>query len=172
MTDPSLRIVDANSPAELDEVRDLIRGFVAWHRQRHADHLRLIDDYFDSATLEAELASLPGKYARPSGRLLLALHSGRPAGCVALRAIDADACEMKRMFVSPDSQGHGIGRALAAAIVAEGREAGYSTMWLDTSVRQIEAQGLYRSLGFETVGPYYEVPLDQAEWLVFMRKNL
>jgi ribosomal protein S18 acetylase RimI-like enzyme len=172
MTAPVSSVVEARSPAELDQVRDLIRAFVAWHRQRHVDQLRLIDDYFDPAAIDDELASLPGRYARPSGRLLLAQYGGEPAGCVGLKAIDAQACEMKRMFVSPQFQGLGIGRALAEAIVAEGRDAGYQSMWLDTSVRQTEAQSLYRSMGFETVDPYYEVPPDQADWLVFMRKNL
>jgi ribosomal protein S18 acetylase RimI-like enzyme len=165
-------VVEALSPLQLDQVRELIRAFVDWHRGRHVDDLRLIDDYFDPEAFEAELAGLPGKYARPTGRLLLALHAGEPAGCVALRGLDSDASEMKRMFVSPRFQGIGVGRALADAVIADARAQGYKTMWLDTSIRQTEAQGLYRSLGFEIVSPYYDLPPALADWLVFMRKDL
>jgi predicted GNAT family acetyltransferase len=92
------------------------------------------------------MAGLPGKYARPTGRLLLALRAGEPAGCVAQRGLDSNACEMKRMFVTPRLQGGGVGRALAEAVIAEARAQGYETMWLDTSIRQAEAQARYRSL--------------------------
>ena len=92
-----------------DQVRDLMRAFIGWHRKRHLEDIQLIDQYFDAAAFEEELASLPGKYAPPRGSLLLAMHDGRPAGCVALREIDARACEMKRLFVYPHLHGKGIG---------------------------------------------------------------
>jgi hypothetical protein len=82
---------------EMDEVRALMRAFVAWHRERHVGDRRLIDQYFDANAFEEELASLPGDYAAPHGRLLHARYDGESAGCVALRRIDDDACEMKRM---------------------------------------------------------------------------
>ena len=158
--------------SELDQVRALMRAFVAWHRGRHGDDLALIDRYFDAAAFEAELASLPGKYAPPGGRLLLATYEGRGAGCVALRRIDERACEMKRMYVDAGLHGKGIGRALGAAIVAEARAAGYRTMYLDTSIRQHEAQALYRSLGFGEIEPYYDVTPELRDWLVFMELPL
>jgi putative acetyltransferase len=169
---PATVIVEALDPLHVDQVRELFRAFVDWHRARHVDDLRLIDEYFDPEAFEAELAGLPGKYARPTGRLLLALHDGEPAGCVALRGLDSNACEMKRMFVTPRLHGGGVGRALAAAVIAEARAQGYETMWLDTSVRQAEARALYRSLGFDVVSSYYELPPDLVDWLVFMRKDL
>jgi GNAT superfamily N-acetyltransferase len=180
VTEPAARLLDergtvvveAQSEVQIEQVRQLVRAFVDWHRLRHVDDLRRIDDYFDPDAFEAELAGLPGKYARPAGRLLLALRDGEPAGCVALRRIDSGACEMKRMFVSPRFQGLGVGRALAETVVAEARVQGYATMWLDTSIRQREALGLYRSLGFDVVSPYYELPPDLVAWLVFMRKDL
>ena len=162
----------AETPAQLDHVRDLVRAFVAWHRGRHREDAALIDRYFDAEAFEAELASLPGKYAPPDGRLLLATLDGRPAGCVALRRIDAAACEMKRMFVRTDLHGKGVGRALGRAIVEEARAAGYRTMYLDTSFRQQEAVTLYRSLGFREIEPYYEVPPELRNWLVFMELSL
>lgn len=166
-------VVTPSTPEQLDHVRDLMRTFVAWHRQRHQQDRALIDAYFDAAAFEAELAALPGKYAPPhGGRLLLALHDGRPAGCVALRRIDDEACEMKRMFVYEAMHGQGVGRALGHAIIEEARAAGYGTMYLDTSIRQHEAQTLYRRLGFRDIAPYYDLPLDLRDWLVFMELSL
>ncbi|HSJ32546.1 MAG TPA: GNAT family N-acetyltransferase [Longimicrobiales bacterium] len=158
--------------ADLDQVRALLRAFVDWHYDRHRDDARLIDRYFDGAAFEAELASLPGKYAPPDGQLLLATRDAEPAGCVALRGIDRYTCEMKRMFVYPDMQGGGVGRALAEAVLEEARRLGYSSMVLDTSIRQEEAQRLYRRLGFQQTEPYYELPEDVRGWLVFMRYEL
>jgi GNAT superfamily N-acetyltransferase len=149
-----------------------MRAFVAWHRQRHQEDLALIDAYFDAAAFETELASLPGKYAPPCGALLLATLDDRPAGCVALREIDADTCEMKRMFVREELQGHGVGRALGQAIIDAARAAGYRRMLLDTSFRQTEAQMLYHRLGFRDIPPYYDLPPDLRSWLVFMELPL
>jgi GNAT superfamily N-acetyltransferase len=160
------------SAADLGHVRDLMRAFIAWHRGRHQQDLDLIDSYFDAAAFEEELATLPGKYAPPGGQLFLATVDGAPAGCVALREIDAARCEMKRMFVYPEYHGRGVGRALAEAVLDAGRAAGYRTMLLDTSVRQKEAQALYQRVGFREVAPYYELSDDLRNWLVFMERSL
>jgi hypothetical protein len=80
-----IRIVEPAQPAELDDVRALMRAFVAWHRARHVEDIDLIERYFDQRAFDEELAGLPGKYTRPHGRLLLAYLDGKPAGCVALR---------------------------------------------------------------------------------------
>ncbi len=165
-------IIHPATPQQLDQVRDLMRAFVAWHRQRHLADVALIDRYFDPAEFEQELATLPGKYAAPQGRLLLALHRGRAAGCVALRDLGDGICEMKRMFVYPDLHGHGIGRALADRVVAEARDAGYDRMRLDTSIGQAEAIGLYKRAGFRPIAPYYPLPDDLKPWLVFMELGL
>lgn len=157
---------------EVDQVRLLMRAFVAWHRERHQQDLALIDAYFDAAAFEEELASLPGEYAPPTGQLLLATVDNKPAGCVALKQIDTEACEMKRMFVYPQYHSCGVGRALSEAVIEAGRTAGHRVMRLDTSIRQAEAQGLYRRLGFRDVAPYYELPDDLRSWLVFMELPL
>jgi GNAT superfamily N-acetyltransferase len=138
-------ILEPARPAELDDARSLMRAFLAWHRARHVEDIDLVERYFDQAAFDAELASLPGKYARPHGRLFIAYVDGKPAGCVALRDLKHGVCEMKRMFVPDAFRGQGIGRALAKRIVAEAKEAGYRTMRLDTSRRQGEAMRLYEA---------------------------
>jgi GNAT superfamily N-acetyltransferase len=162
----------ATSAAELDHARALFHAFVAWHRERHAEDLDLIDRYFDPAGFERELAGLPGPYAPPSGRLLLAEVSGAVVGCAALQRIDDQSCEMKRMFVSPAAQGCGAGRALATGLIRAARDEAYAAMYLDTSIRQGEALSLYRSLGFAEVEPYYDAPQPLRDWLVFMKLAL
>jgi len=165
-------ISEATTPDELNEVRKLMRAFVDWHRERHRAESSLIDQYFDPVMFEAELSALPGKFSRPNGRLLLARYQNRPAGCIALRDLDGGACEMKRMFVYPEYHGKGIGRSLAETIIMQAKEIGYSVMRLDTGARQIEAQTLYRDLGFRTTDPYYDLPADLRSWLVFMELDL
>jgi len=160
------------TPAQLDQVRALMRSFIDWHKERHGEDIDLINAYFDDAAFEDELASLPGKYGPPRGQLLLAILDGAPVGCVALREIDSNSCEMKRMFVYPQHHGKGVGRALAEAIIKEARGLGYGVMRLDTSVRQDEANGLYRRLGFQTIEPYYELPEEVRNWRVFMELKL
>lgn len=167
-----INILNAASADQLDHVRDLMHAFVKWHRQLHQEDLQLIDRYFDSRDFEEELSTLPGKYSSPEGRLLLAYINEQPAGCVALRKIDAQRCEMKRMFVYTDFHGKGVGKALAEKLLKEARSIGYSSMLLDTSFRQIAAQRLYESLGFKRIEPYYELPDDLANWLVFMELKL
>jgi putative acetyltransferase len=168
----SLAVVVPSSEEQLDAVRALMRSFVAWHRRRHTQDIHLIDAYFDAAAFDAELDGLPGAYVPPRGQLLLATSGGIAAGCVALREVDAASCEMKRMFVYEQFHGQGVGRALATAIIEQARSLGYRKMLLDTSIRQDEAQRLYAKLGFKVVQPYYELPKDMKDWLVFMELKL
>jgi GNAT superfamily N-acetyltransferase len=165
-------ILEPVSHQELDDVRRLMRGFVAWHRERHVEDIALIDRYFDEVEFEAELASLPGKYAPPSGGLLIAYHEDQPAGCVALRDLGEGICEMKRMFVPTQFRGQGVGRALAKAIVEAAETAGYRCMRLDTSQRQAEAMRLYEAVGFRRIPPYYDLSDELRDWLVFFEKDL
>jgi len=118
---------------------------------------------------EAELAALPGDYAAPGGVLLLAMIDGQPAGCGAIRPLsDVDypnACEMKRLFVRPAFRRFGLGRLLSRALLDRATEAGYSTLLLDTLDEMEAARGLYASLGFVEVPPYYYNPIAGAHYL-------
>lgn len=102
-----------------------------------------------------ELATLPGRYAPPAGRLLLATLDGAPAGCVALRPLERDVCEMKRLYVRPACRGHGVGRILARRIIDEAQSAGYRRMRLDTLPSMAAARRLYAEFGFRPILPYY-----------------
>lgn len=166
-----LSVQQAETNAQLDDVRALMRAFVAWHRERHVDDTALIGRYFDADEFERELSGLPGKYAPPKGSLLVAHFAGEPAGCVAMRDLGG-VCEMKRMFVPVAMRNRGVGKALANRIIADARVAGYGLMRLDTSIHQLEAMRLYEAFGFRRVEPYYALPDDLKNWLVFFELKL
>ena len=158
MTLPVIRLLTPDTPALLDATRTVIREYAVGLG---------VDLCFQN--FEAELAGLPGDYGAPSGRLLLALVDGAPAGCVALRGlVDVDyanACEMKRLYVRPAFRRFGLGRILAQALMDEARLAGYSCMLLDTLDDMEAARGLYEVLGFEEIPPYYFNPIAGAHYL-------
>lgn len=114
---------------------------------------------------EAELAALPGKYAAPAGRLLLAWQGAEAVGCVALRPVDADTCEMKRFYVRPPARGRRLGRLLAERICDDARAAGYARICLDTFPAMQAAVALYTAMGFEPVAPYVFNPLPGVTFL-------
>jgi ribosomal protein S18 acetylase RimI-like enzyme len=151
-------IVQASDADAVAQARELFCEYAA------ESQLDLCFQNFDE-----ELAGLPGAYAPPEGRLLLALYEGQLAGCVALRKFEDGVCEMKRLFVRPAFRGQGIGRALAVQVVDEARAAGYLRMRLDTLARMKAAIALYESLGFRRIEAYRPNPLEDA---VFMELAL
>ena len=149
-----MRIAQARTEAEMETVRSLFRQYEAFLN---------VDLCFQG--FEEELAGLPGKYARPGGDLLLGLDGEKTLGCVAVRRLDDDVCEMKRLFVKPEARGTGLGRKLAQEIIGIARELGYKLMRLDTLDRLTEAIRLYEALGFRKTEPYYENPLPGVVYL-------
>ncbi len=120
---------------------------------------------------DQELASLPGKYAQPAGRLLLALDDGTPAGVIALRPLDEPGiCEMKRLYVRPDFRGIGLGRKLIDSVLDAARDLGYTRMRLDTVAGKMDsAIALYRTYGFRGIGAYTTNP---QENVIYMELDL
>jgi putative acetyltransferase len=117
-------------------------------------------------SFDQELAALPGDYAPPDGRLLLATSSGQPAGCVALHKLAPEICEMKRLYVRPQFRGKGLGRELAEKIIAEARDVGYKRLRLDTVEPVMKtAVAVYRQLGFCEIPPYCPNPIAGALYM-------
>jgi GNAT superfamily N-acetyltransferase len=144
-------IATVNSPAELAAVRQLFQ------------------EYWDSfgftpcfQGFESEVAGLPGDYAPPAGRLALAWIDGTPAGCVALRRIDATRCEAKRLYVRPAFRGRSVGRTLLDWVISEARAAGYCEMLADTMPVMADALSMYERKGFERIPPYSDHPTPGA----------
>lgn len=154
-----MKLEQATTAADIETARELIMEYADWLG---------VDLCFQG--FERELAELPGGYAPPDGRLLLARDGQRIAGCIALRRLDADTCEMKRLYVRDDFRGRGLGLDLVNAIIDAAREIGYARMRLDTLPRRMEpAERLYRSVGFRDMAPYYQNPIDGV---LFMELDL
>jgi ribosomal protein S18 acetylase RimI-like enzyme len=150
----SVSLHHAVSPEDVQQVRALFEEYAA-----------SLGFSLGFQGFDRELVELPGAYAPPAGRLLLARVDGAPAGCVGLRKIGDGICEMKRLFVRPQYHGTGLGRHLAAALINQAREAGYATMKLDTLPSMKAAIGLYESLGFRDTAPYTLSPIEGARFM-------
>lgn len=153
-----ITVVKAEGSAALDSARRLFRDYAA------ALNVDLCFQNF-----ETELLTLPGDYAAPRGTLLLAMVDGVVAGCCAMRPMDsvdyANASEMKRLYVSPQFRGLGLGRRLAEAALDAARLAAYDCILLDTLDDMESARALYEDLGFESIAPYYFNPIPGAHYL-------
>ncbi len=153
MNKVEIRLVQSED--DLDQVRRLYRGFIEWLSQTYFDILPFLQFLFDG--LEADIAALPGDCAPPSGCIQLAWVDGQAVGTVGFKTCGDGISEMVHMFVSPDAQHRGVGRILVEHLIDEARKRGYTHMRLETGPRQIAAQKLYLSLGFETIPPFHEV---------------
>src|SRR5580704_12549643 len=150
-----LTFVEANSAPQIAQARELFLEYA------QSLGFSLCFQDFDQ-----ELADLPGDYAPPEGRLLLAEYEGELAGCVALRQLEPGLCEMKRLYLRPQFRGKGLGRALADHVIAEARQIGYQRMRLDTVEPVMkDAVAMYRKLGFKEIAPYCDNPLEGALYM-------
>src|SRR5215208_3728650 len=150
-----MRIFQANTQEDVADARSLFEQYAA------GLGISLCFQNFDR-----ELANLPGDYAPPDGRLLLALEDDQLAGCIALRKLEPGICEMKRLFIRPAYRGKGLGRLLVKSIIDEARQLDYTRMRLDTLPgRMDQAIALYQSIGFLEIEPYYENPVADAKFM-------
>jgi len=154
-----LTIIQAEEAEDIDQARVLFREYEAWIG---------LDLCFQG--FEQELAELPGKYAKPSGRLLLGYSDKKLAGCIALRKLEDGICEMKRLFVRNGFRGQKIGIHLIEKLIEEARNENYSKMRLDTFPPKMgKAVSLYEAHGFRPIPPYYNNP---HEGVLFMEADL
>ncbi len=151
----SLSFAQAESPAQLARARELF-----------LEYAKSLGFSLCFQNFDKELADLPGDYAPPDGRLLLAEFEGQMAGCVALHKLDEGICEMKRLYLRSEFRGKGLGRAIADRIIAEARTIGYQRMRLDTVEPVMkDAVEMYRRLGFREIAPYCENPIAGALYM-------
>src|SRR5215472_15311839 len=146
---PGLVITPAESPADIEKVRELF-----------LEYARSLGFSLCFQGFDQELAELPGDYAPPSGRLLLAEYEGQLAGCVALHKVDREICEMKRLYLRPQFRGKGLGRTLTERVIRDARDIGYESLRLDTVEPVMkDAVGMYRRMGFREIDPYRPNPM-------------
>lgn len=165
-----IEIYQVDNVDNLEQARILWREYAEFLKNRLQERAELpsFKEYFKN--YEQEIANhLPGRFGPPGGCLLLAKNKGKPAGCVVLLDLGNNICEMRRLFVRPEFRRLGVGRALAKAIVEQGRNMGYALMRLNTNRRMPEADKLYRSLGFGEIEPYEYFEVDG---MIFMELKL
>ena len=155
-----LRILGADDHVELEQVRQFFRNYAAW-----------LGVDLDYQNFGDEMASLPGAYAAPAGRLFFAEFEGRPAGCVGIRPSSDGVCEMKRLYVEPEMRGNGIGRQLALAAIKAAKALGYRKVMMDTLPAMRIAVKLYRELGFKEAPAYYPTPVEGTLFLALDLEN-
>ena len=156
MKEPShFRIITVRSEEDLKDVIELFYEYTKW-----------LDLDLSFQNFNAEMAGMPGKYAPPRGELFLARSvSNEPLGCIAVRPLIDDVCEMKRLWVRDSAKGQGVGKALVTSIVEAAKQLGYQKIRLDTLPRMAAAVSMYQSFGFVDIDPYYATPLSGTHFL-------
>jgi GNAT superfamily N-acetyltransferase len=159
-----LTISQVHTRFEIEAVQELLREYIPWV-------FTLVEGSEKAPTfegMEQELATLPGIYAPPAGRLLLAMQDGQPAGCIALKKQDAKTGELKRLYVRPTFRGLNIGKQLVTVLIEEAREAGYTRLALDSHISMTKAHEIYHVAGFRTVSAPPDFPEALKPIVVFM----
>jgi putative acetyltransferase len=150
-----MRFRQAEAPPDIQQARELFEEYASWLG------INLCFQNFDK-----ELAELPGDYAPPNGRLLLAAAADEVMGCVALRKIGDGVGEMKRLYVRPAFRGRGLGRTLTEKLITEAKQIGYARLRLDTLPGKMDqAIAMYCSFGFQEIAPYYKNPVAGATFM-------
>ena len=159
-TAANVRVLGAGDIAELEQVRQYFRNYAAW-----------LGVDLSYQNFDEEMASLPGRYADPQGRLFYAEHDGKGAGCVGIRQLDEGVCELKRLYVDPACRGLGVGRLLALAAIRAARRIGYRKILIDTLPAMRIAVRLYRELGFQEAPAYYQTAIEGTQFLALDLEN-
>jgi putative acetyltransferase len=150
-----LSLTQVESPSQIEQARELF-----------LEYAKSLGFSLCFQNFEKELASLPGDYAPPEGRLLLAQYEFQLAGCVALHKLNDGICEMKRLYLRPQFRGKRLGRVLADHIIAAARQIGYMRMRLDTVEPVMkDAVAMYRKIGFREIAPYCANPIAGALYM-------
>lgn len=163
-----LEIAQVTTPSDVHDAGNLLREYTAWALTLTAD----LSEVPTFHGLDDELATLPGIYAPPAGRLLLARLDGRPAGTIALKGHDAETAEIKRLYVSPDCRSHDVGHRLVSTVIAEARASGYKRLVLDSHVSMTSAHRIYERAGFRRVDVPDDFPEDLKPIAIFMEADL
>ena len=158
----TIQTLSANDSVALEQVRQYFRNYAGW-----------LGVDLSYQNFEQEMASLPGAYTAPEGRLFFAKVDGKPAGCVGVRPLpDSEGvCEMKRLYVTPEERGQGVGAALALAAIKAAKEIGYRKLIIDTLPSMRMAVKLYRELGFTEAPSYYQTPVEGTMFLALDLEN-
>ena len=156
-----LTISPVKTNEDIELVRELFEEYLAWRKRENSISSQ------ESQAFQRQLTELPAEFVPPNGCLLLAGYAEQPIGCVGLRKLSDDVCEMKRLYVRPQFRGRGVGKDLAKAVIEQAKKIGYTCMRIDTFDNV--AKALYASLGFREIEPYRYNPI---EGVVFMELKL
>ncbi len=163
-------IIRAETDADIENVRDMCRGFVTWVFETFPEHRAQTSVYFEPVKCQATLAALPDIHARPKGAMLLAMLDGKPVGCIMYHEMEPGIAEIKRLFVATEARGTGAGGALVDAVLGAISDDGYDIVRLDTTIFLKAATQLYLSRGFKIVEPYLDFPEDVLKLQTYMER--
>ena len=159
MTYKDFEIIPAFS--HKDEIKELFSEYT----QMLVDNDPVFASYLDLQNYDDELENLEHKYGEPEGRLYIALNGGKAAGCIGLKRMDSDTCELKRMYVRPEFRCQGLAEYLSRIILSDAKVAGYKHIQLDTLPFLQTAQRLYRRIGFYEIEKYNDSPMENATYM-------
>ncbi len=165
---PTMLSIAQATPAQIPEVRMMIREYLDWTKSFGDDSQRAPT----FASVDRELETLPGVFAPPKGRLLVGTIDGQVGGCVALKPHDHGVAELKRLYVRPSFRGHNLGRLLVQALVDQARSCGYKRLILDSHKSMTQAHAIYRAFGFMDVPAPADFPDDLKSIAIFMELDL